>query len=465
MLEKRWHAETNTSIIEQEPKVGTENVYLTTEYGAYAVDATDGTTRWDYRSTDVIRQKLLFDGETVYLLLRRTDLTDPEDSATGELYALNAKTGTERWTFERETQNEDDTLFEPVIHGDHLYLCGRATESGWQDYKLYVPTTAFGQTARGVDRPLSGDIRDGSPATAPCVTDEVICVGTEGDQGWVEFFAPLTADVSLEEWGRYELPDGGAPRTMCWQNDTLYVGTDDNIYAVTKILQPELPAAEWTVAVPDSVHTFRTIDHTLIAGMDEGLVAVDLNEGQVDWQVGGGEVRDLVVTDGTVYATRKGSMIAVHAANGSVEWTFDTNERGFRCAQTVDDGIIYAAAGSCVYAIDATDGAELASTEMSSRDYRYPAPVVAGEVVYVGCGDGLYALSAADRTDSSGSVEGHSQQSTSCPECGTELDGDETFCPSCGEELTSTGSSCPGCGANLEGEEAFCPECGYALSE
>ena len=47
-----------------------------------------------------------------------------------------------------------------------------------------------------------------------------------------------------------------------------------------------------------------------------------------------------------------------------------------------------------------------------------------------------------------------------CPECGAILTKGTKFCPECG---VSVAKKCPKCGANIEGNPKFCPECGESM--
>ena len=49
-----------------------------------------------------------------------------------------------------------------------------------------------------------------------------------------------------------------------------------------------------------------------------------------------------------------------------------------------------------------------------------------------------------------------------CPECGAEMDPDETVCPQCGAEY---GFYCPECDEEMPADATVCPHCGAELDE
>lgn len=60
------------------------------------------------------------------------------------------------------------------------------------------------------------------------------------------------------------------------------------------------------------------------------------------------------------------------------------------------------------------------------------------------------------------SVDAVRRDGTRCPDCDTDLSGDEAFCPNCGHDLSEP-TGCPSCGTELDGDESFCPSCGQNL--
>jgi outer membrane protein assembly factor BamB len=108
------------------------------------------------------------------------------------------------------------------------------------------------------------------------------------------------------------------------------------------------------------------------------------------------------VADGTVYATTGGDrsgLVAVDAADGSVEWRFETSSDSIS-APAIVDGTVYFGTGTtlgtdgAVHALDADDGAQVWRTEAQRFAF---SPVVAAGLVFVGTGEGkrVVALEAS----------------------------------------------------------------------
>lgn len=54
------------------------------------------------------------------------------------------------------------------------------------------------------------------------------------------------------------------------------------------------------------------------------------------------------------------------------------------------------------------------------------------------------------------------EESAECPECGAEMDADDTVCPQCGAEF---GFYCPECDEEVPLDATVCPHCGTELDE
>jgi len=206
---------------------------------------------------------------------------------------------------------------------------------------------------------------------------------------------------------------------------TAYVGSRDNsVYAVNVADGTE----KWTFDTGDPVASSPTVrDGTVYigSGVDSGVsgtvYALDVADGTEQWKFGtgtGGEV-PLTVSNNTVYCTDGadgGKLFAVDKSDGSEKWRFGkTGSLGSsprnRTAEftrpTVANGTVYVGSKNTqsnsnrdenLYAVNAEDGTEQWSTQISSSEVR-ASPAVADGTVYAGGTTGN--LVASDASDGS----------------------------------------------------------------
>ncbi|SEQ96406.1 PQQ-binding-like beta-propeller repeat protein [Natrinema salaciae] len=128
---------------------------------------------------------------------------------------------------------------------------------------------------------------------------------------------------------------------------------------------------------------------TAAVGSDHGFgdgFAFDTLE--ADWTA---DVAGLpVVDDGTAYVSVDGTVRALNAADGSIEW--QSKAVGASEPPTVGYGTVYVSGEKTVTALDSASGDVLWQTALDADDPSVSAPTVAFERVYV-CADGtLYAI-------------------------------------------------------------------------
>jgi len=283
----------------------------------------------------------------------------------GYVHAVDAASGDRRWTFEPAGY----ASAAPALDDDTLYLgtWGKAfhaidAETGEQRWRA--------------------DVGHRFNASSPTVVDGTVYVGTIGD-------GPLVVsgddDAEFEAGAVLALDaDNGAER---WRYDEF--GAKENV--------------ESSPAVVDGV----------VYVCAEGvLYALDADTGDVVWTVdrSTGLRESPAVVDGVVYSAGRTDagdtcLQAVDATNGDVRWTTMLDDQNFKTSPAVADGTAYVAASSqrictrdeCngvtrgqLYAIDATTG-DRAWTVDITTDTR-SSPAVADGIVYVGCRDGLSAV-------------------------------------------------------------------------
>ncbi len=200
---ERWHFTTGSAIYSS-PVVANGVVYFGSfDHSIYAISAATGQKLWNHSlGSQVISNPAVANG-VVY-----------ETSSSGdELYALDATTGTTKWTY--IGVDESPTVVDGVVYvgntfefPNDLYAIDAATGT-----KLWG--TTVGGTYGGV-------------TTAPAVADGVVYVGTGGDDNSIH--AVAASDGAL----LWTFATGGhVTSSPAVANGVVYAGSfDDNLYAL-----------------------------------------------------------------------------------------------------------------------------------------------------------------------------------------------------------------------------------------
>ncbi|WP_251342402.1 PQQ-binding-like beta-propeller repeat protein [Haloplanus halophilus] len=310
--------------------------------------------------------------------------------SAGALYALDARSETERWRFEPG----DSVDAPPVVTDGTVYV-------GSGDGHLYALAAESGQERW---RFRTGDRVD----SAPAVSDGGVYLGSTDGTVYA-----LAADSGTERW-RFGT-DGTVFSSPAVVDGTVYVGSSDHsVYAV----DAESGEQRWRFRTDGRLLSSpAVVDGTVYVGSNDGhLYALDAGSGVERWhfRTDGKVQSSPAVANGTVYVGSRGSNVyAVDAESGEQRWRFRTGES--RASPAVVDGTVYVGGGNTVYALDATAGTERWRVE--TDDFVYSSPAVANGTVYVGSNDGnLYVIlgetatptptSTSTPTSRSGNVSG-----------------------------------------------------------
>jgi len=256
-------------------------------------------------------------------------------SMNGYLYALNAGTGAQLWSF----SNPGYITSSPAVVNGVVYI-------GAANGVIYALDAASGA------QPWSYTI-DYYVAT-PAVANGVVYVGC-GDGGVVA----LNASTGALLWSNTD--PVLAPLSVA--NGMVYVSERDGFVSA---LNAGTGAVLWTYYI--------------------GPTAPIAND----------DTSAPVVANGVVYAASAFTSLvyALNATTGKLLWTYDTGNSGLT-SPAVANGVVYIGSGDGnVYALNATTGAKLWSYSTGSSVESSPA--VANGVVYIGSDSGnFYALNAA----------------------------------------------------------------------
>ncbi|PSP52457.1 hypothetical protein BRC67_04335 [Halobacteriales archaeon QH_3_68_24] len=273
------------------PAVADGTVYAGTEDGTVSAHAADaGETNWEYETGAPVQELAVAEGH-VLAVSGTTEL-----SAGQELYALDAATGDERWTFS-PTGWWLDLL---AVHEGRVYV-------GTED-----------------------DVVGGGNET-------LYAVGLEaGEPAW---------EATI-----------GDPREAVFDDETLYLSTTDRVDAFATDDGTE----RWHAATPDPTFTTLAVaGGTVVQGFEPedsdvfGLLAgFDADTGEELWRLDDWFVTSTAARDGDLYVGGE-RVVSVDPADGTAEWTFE--EGGFLTDASVDDGRVYAG-GDGVAALDRASG-------------------------------------------------------------------------------------------------------------
>ena len=273
------------------PAVADGTVYAGTEDGTVSAHASDtGETTWEHEADEQIQELTVGEGH-VLAVSGTTEL-----SAGQKLYALDAATGDERWTF---------------------------SPTGWW---LDLLAVHEGRVYVGTEDDVVGEHNE-----------TLYAVGLEaGEPAW----EATTGD----------------PREAVFDDETLYLSTTDRVDAFATDDGTE----RWHAATPDPTFTTLAVaGGTVVQGFEPedadvfGLVAgFDADTGEELWRLDDWFVTSTAARDGDLYVGGE-RVVAVDPVDGTTEWTFE--EGGFLTDASADDGRVYAG-GDGVAALDRASG-------------------------------------------------------------------------------------------------------------
>lgn len=269
--EVQWHQDRLLSRgVRKPPTVVDGTVYVGGGVGnnyVTALDATDGTIEWSFRTNgDVFTSPQVVDG-TVYV-----------GSEDGNVYALDPLTGDKRWEFETDGTGWSS----PTAASGTVFV-------GGTDSVVYAVDTETGDLVWDFDT-------DGTIYSSPTVFDGTVFIGSNDHRAYA-----LDAETTEKQW---EYDTGGLVRAAPTVSDGLvFVGSDNGIvYA----LDTETGTVEWETETDRTGQTARrsvsptVADDTLYIGRNTGTFsAFDTETGEEKWQyeTGGSAVYPATVVE------------------------------------------------------------------------------------------------------------------------------------------------------------------------
>jgi outer membrane protein assembly factor BamB len=365
---EQWRFETGGPVYSW-PAVVDGTVYVGSLDGnVYGLDAESGSEEWRFATGEEVQSSPAVVDGTVYV-----------GSLDGNVYGLDAGSGTEEWRFETgmnvfsSPAVVDGTVY--VVAGD---VYGVAAGSGAEVWRF--------ETA---DQMLS----------PPAVMGGTVYVGSHDGHVY-----GLDAESGEERW-RFET-DGYVYSSPAVVDGTVYVGSDDdNVYA----LDAESGSEEWRFELGEPVYTSpAVVDETVYVGSSGGQVyGLAAESGSEEWRFEMGTVvfSSPAVVDGTVYVGGDDHVYGLAAGSGTEEWRFEI--AGGTTSPAVVDGTVYVGGWDHnVYAITgetptptrtptsqgqaAGGGAGSSETDGASGDGSSSMLPVAGGLAVLAAGGGLW---------------------------------------------------------------------------
>lgn len=323
---------------------------------------------WEYKASGGIAGSPVVSGGILYL-----GSSDGSDS--GYLYALDAKTGTQKWKFRAPAIDSS-----PAVYGDMVYVSSRDVDNG---YVHAMDTKTGSQKWKYTTY--------GGGQTSPVISDGVVYVGAYA----------LDANTGNLKWKYENQAGGGLLSSPAVSEGIVYVGSSDgNVSALdakTGNLRWIYKAGE--VAPWSSPAVSNGIVY--VGSTDSYVYAIDAKTGNLKWKnkTGGSISFSPAVSGGTLYVTSD-KLYAFDAGTGVLKWKYE-NEIFIASSPVVSGNIVYVLSetqplyGGFLYALDANTGNLRWKYE---TNVGVSSPVISGGIVYVGSKTGqgtsyVYALS------------------------------------------------------------------------
>jgi outer membrane protein assembly factor BamB len=389
----RWKFHTDGRVISSPAVVGGAVYVGSTDGNLYAIDAATGTLQWKFPTGSWVVSSPAIANGMVYF-----------GSYDSGFYAVDASTGQQKWKFQTGGERRYSGK-----HLHHLEPAAEAMPDPW-DFFLSSPsvwngTVYFGSSdgniyaldaASGAPkwRVQTGDVVHSSPAIA----DGILYIGS-----WDTYLYALDASTGKEKW-RFKTGDDpeihnhvGIQSSPTVVDGVVYFGCRDSFaYAIDAATGKQL----WKFSTDGSwvnnsmvVHEGRAYFGTSIPGV---MHAVDAKTGKVvfDLPTGTPVFASMALAGDTLYMGNfGGKLTAIDLKRQKPEWVFETEgAKQNAAAMTNADGSIkfetVFASPKLFY-----DDMVLAVHKLFTMGSILSSPVVDGDTIYFGSTDGnLYAL-------------------------------------------------------------------------
>lgn len=336
-----WRHSTGNQIWSS-PAVANGVVYIGSSDGnVYALNASTGTTVWTYATGGEVRSSPAVVAGTVYV-----------GSMDNKVYALSASTGSLIWSF--VTGNYTDSS--PTVVGGVVYI-------GSLDGNVYALNAVNGSV---IWTYTTGN----AVVSSPAVVNGVVFVGSMDHNVYA-----LNALTGSLVWNY--TTGGGVYSSPAVVGGVVYAGTwDYSVYALNSSTGAKL----WSYATGNYANACPAVDgKTVYVGSRDGKVyALNASSGGLIWSFTTSNIigSSPAVINGVIYiGSTDGKVYALNASNGVEIWSYQTSG-GVVSSPAIVDGVIYFGSwDGYVYALGSTSGLSLL------QQVWVPQPLNAAEAV------------------------------------------------------------------------------------
>lgn len=299
-----------------------------------------GELAWTFETENAIWTSPVMAGETVYI-----------NSTDKMLYALDGKTGQQKWAFAQKSfAFSSPTIGDQQIYvGDGFYLYAVDTETGVEKWRyeaklisnspVVVDNTVYVGQLMALNAE-TGDLKwefpiSGYVYSSPAVANGVVYIGS----GWGYLYA-VDADTGQELW-KFKT-SAAIESTPMVANGVVYVGSNDTrLYAI----DAETGELKWKFKTDSFIFSSPAIANGVVyvGSGDYHLYAVDAESGELKWKFKTGMwvKSSPAVADGMVYfGSFDKYFYAVDSRTGELVWKYKT-EAGVKSSPLIAEGIVY----------------------------------------------------------------------------------------------------------------------------
>jgi len=255
----------------------------------------------------------------------------------GTIYAVDARTGTQRWNNGVNSNVEDS----PTVLNGVVYI-------GSDDGTVFALDARTG--AKIWSNVIAAVVR-----ASPLVADGVVYFGTNGNDGGGPLYA-LNSSTGDVIWS---YPASGVRSSPALVDGIIYFGSFE--LGTVIALRASDGSVLWSTPIGTDVGSSPAVEKGVVyIGSDRGDVyALDAHTGAKLWtyETGGSITSSPAVANGVVYiGSQDQKAYALDAKNGTLLWSATVGTI-YSSSPTVANGVLYVAAPGMMYAFGLPDGA------------------------------------------------------------------------------------------------------------
>jgi outer membrane protein assembly factor BamB len=389
----KWKFKTGGAVISTPAVIDGTAYFGSNDHYLYAVNLADGLQRWKFKTgSRVTSSPAVYNGAVFFA------------SYDGNIYAVDAKSGEQRWKFASEGERRfmgrhlhgadpagesmpdpfDFYLSSPAIDADTVYV-------GSGDGNVYALDAQSG-TLRWKFR--TGNVVHASPAIA----NGMVYIGS-----WDSYFYALDAKSGQERW-RFKTGEDheianqvGIQSSALIADGTVYFGCrDSNLYALDAASGAKKwvysNKGSWVISTPiakEGTLYFATSDSALFNAVDAKSGALRYSLSFHHWPM----FSSPAIAGRNLYiGSHAGTLMAIDLDKHATAWTFSTDGANSNAAALTrkDGDPNYGAAFHDTFYDDLVMGV----WKMLSVGAVLSSPVIEQDVIYFGSADGnVYAIS------------------------------------------------------------------------